>query len=95
MFTKIAIILTLMASLNGTPIEDHSVYMRGMEVTAINHNEDIVTCVDAEGFEWEFYGCEDYLISDLVSCLMDTNGTEDTILDDIILMTDYTGYWME
>lgn len=95
MFTKITTLLALMASLNSAPIETHSVYIRAMEVTKVNYEQDIVTCVDAVGFEWEFYGCEDYYEKDIVCALMDTMGTEDTILDDAILMVNYSGYWME
>lgn len=95
MFTNVATLLALMASLNGAPIEQHSIYVRTMEVVQLDYTQDIVTCVDAVGYEWEFYGCEDYAEHDLVSCIMDTMGTEDTILDDAILNTSYTGYWRE
>lgn len=95
MFTKIVTILALMASLNGAPVEEHSIYVRTMEVIELNYETDLVTCVDAVGFEWQFYGCEDYFEHDLVACIMDTVGTENTILDDVILDTYYTGYWME
>lgn len=94
MFTNVATLLALMATLNGAPVEQHAVYMRTMEVVQVDYTEDIVTCVDAVEFEWQFYGCEDYTEHDLVSCLMDTMGTEDTILDDAIIMTNYTGYWL-
>lgn len=95
MFTKVMILLTMMASLNGVPAEQHDIYVRTMEVVELNRESDIVICVDAVGFEWEFYGCEDYATGDLVACLMDTMGTEDTILDDVILDSYYTGYWRE
>ena len=95
MFTKVFTLLALMATLNGTPVAQHSVYIRTMEVVELNYELDLVTCVDAVGFEWQFYGCEDYAEHDLVSCLMDTMGTEDTIFDDYILDTQYTGYWVD
>ena len=95
MFTNVATLLALMATLNGVPIEQHSVYVRTMEVVQLDYTQDIVTCVDAVGYEWQFYGCEDYTERDYVSCIMDTMGTEDTILDDAILDTYYTGYWRE
>lgn len=93
MFTQVGAIVSLIATLGGAPAENHSVYVRTMEITAMNYDTDVVTCVDPVGFQWEFYGCEDYCEGDLVSCLMDTMGTEDTILDDYILDTWYTGYW--
>lgn len=95
MFTKIITLFTLIASLGGAPVQEHSVYMRAMEVTNLDYEKDIVTCVDAVGFEWEFYGCEDYCEKDIVCALMDTMGTEDTIEDDVILKTNYSGYWMD
>lgn len=95
MFIKIMTILTLMATLNGTPVEEHSTYVRTMEVTQLNYTQDIVTCTDAVGYTWEFYGCEDYAKGDLVACMMDTMGTENTILDDAIIDTYYTGYWVD
>ena len=95
MFTKMAMILALMATLTSTPVENHDIYIRTMQVVELNYNEDIVTCIDSVGFIWQFYGCEDYVINDLVSCLMDTMGTDDTIFDDAILMTSYTGYCAE
>ena len=95
MFTKVATILALMATLNGTPVEQHEIYMRGMQVTEVNYELDLVTCVDSVGFEWAFYGCEDYYEGDIVCCLMDTMGTSDTILDDAIIEADYSGYWFD
>ena len=93
MFTKIATILALMCSFN-VPVDSQGVYMRAMEVTNLCYGTDIVTCVDSVGFEWTFEGCEDYIEGDVVCCLMDTMGTEDTILDDTILMTNYSGYYV-
>lgn len=95
MFIKIATLLALMVTLNGTPVEQHSIYVRTMEVVQLDYTQNVVTCVDCVGFEWQFYGCEDYNEYDLVSCIMDTMGTEDTILDDAILNVEYTGYWVD
>ena len=86
--------ITMMMMSNNTTTQ-HDTHMRAMIVTQLDYTQDIVTCVDAVGFEWQFYGCEDYAINDLVCTLMDDNGTPDTILDDIIIDAEYTGYWME
>lgn len=94
MFTQIITMLTLILTLNGASVEVHDTYMRAMVVTDVNYETDIVTCVDAVGFEWQFYGCEDYFEGDLVCTLMDDMGTKETILDDIIIDTNYSGYWM-
>lgn len=95
MFIKIATLLALMVTLNGTPVEQHSIYVRTMEVVQLDYTQDVVTCVDCVDYEWQFYGCEDYNEHDLVSCIMDTMGTEDTILDDAIFDVEYTGYWVD
>lgn len=95
MFIKIMTLLSLIATLNSTPVENHSVYMRGMEIVNLNYETDVVTCVDSVGFEWEFTGCEDYCVNDIVCVLLDTMGTEDTIKDDVILKVDYSGYWTD
>ena len=94
MFKKVGMVLALMASLGGTPVKNHKIYIRTMEIVDINYKKNLVTCVDSVGFEWQFYGREDYQEHDLISCLMDTMGTR-KILDDRILFTQYTGYWIE
>lgn len=94
MFTKMGVILSLMASLNGTPIRQHDVYMRTMQVVKVNHKRNTVHCVDSVGLKWKFKGCRDYTEGDLVSCFMDTMGTK-KIFDDVILFHQYTGYWVE
>ena len=94
MFKKVGMILALMASLNETNVKKHDVYIRTMEVKALNHKKDVVTCVDAVGIKWKFKGCEDYAVGDLVACLMDTMGTK-KIYDDVVLFSNYTGYWVE
>ena len=92
MFTKIMALLTLLCSLS-CPIQDQGLYMRGMDVINLDYQRDIVTCRDGGGFEWEYYGCEDYCEGDIVCCLMATMGTEDTIFDDQIISVDYSGFY--
>ena len=95
MFTQVSVLLGLIASLNGTPVERHEIYMRGMEIVSLNYDTDVVTCIDAVGFEWEFTGCEDYCKNDIVCALMDNMGTPENIFDDAILDVNYSGYWTE
>ena len=90
--TAMAMAMVMMTSTQTTTTQT---YVRTMEVMQLDYEQDIVTCVDAVGYEWQFYGCEDYAEHDLVSCVMDTRGTEETILDDAIIDTYYTGYWRE
>lgn len=66
------------------------IYPRTMVVTEINEEADVVTLTDAVGFEWEFYGVEDWAIGDICSCIMNDNGTEN-IEDDEIVKTRYNG----
>lgn len=93
--TNTIIITMLVATLMSNNATTHTTYMRGMAIIQIDYTQDIVTCVDAVGYEWEFYGCEDYAVNDLLCVMLDNNGTKDTILDDIIVETAYSGYWME
>ena len=95
MFIKIIALLSLIASLCSVPFEDHSLYMRGMQVVDLDYENDLVTCVDGADLEWQFYGCEDYCEGDIVCAFMDTMGTEDSIYDDVILKVNYSGFWME
>ena len=92
MFTKIITLLSLIATLSGAPVQEHSIYMRCMEITSLDYKTDVVTCIDSVGFEWKFTGCEDYCENDIVCALMDTMGTENTIKDDVILKVNYSGY---
>lgn len=64
-------------------------YPRAMEIVEIADDE--VICVDAVGFEWGFYGADDFEVGDIVICTMDTKGT-DTILDDAIVDVVWSGY---
>ena len=97
MFIRIMMMAMMMMALNGTPAQEveHHYYARVMEVVTLEHDTDEVVCVDAVGYEWAFYGIEDYLEGDLVACVMDDMGTPDTILDDEIIDSRYSGYWME
>lgn len=95
--TKICMILALIASLTNTnpSAENQELCMRAMEIVQLDYNTDTVYCVDAVGLEWAFFGCEDYNEGDLITALMWNNGTCDTILDDVILDTEYSGYWFD
>ena len=70
-------------------------YPRAMEVTEIDTALDKVICVDAVGYEWEYYGVEDYVVGDLVICTMYDNGTTNTIVDDEIVDVVWSGYYRE
>ena len=70
---------------------EHGVYPLTVQVTELDHDADVVICVDGTGNDWEFYGVEDWQVGDFASLLMDDNGTPETIYDDIITMALYAG----
>jgi hypothetical protein len=69
----------------------NSIYPLTVQVAELDHEADVVVCVDSAGNGWEFYGVEDWQVGDFVSLLMDDNGTPETIYDDVITMTRYAG----
>jgi len=66
---------------------DH-IYGNVGKVIELDRDNDIVTCVDGIGYEWEFSGCEDWMINDYVSFVMYDMGTE-SVTDDIIIDLHY------
>mgnify|MGYP007069956634 FL=1 len=68
-------------------------YPRAMEITDIDSANDMVICTDAEGYEWEFEGAEDFTEGDIVICTMYDNETKETIFDDEIVDVVYSGYY--
>lgn len=85
---KLVAVVCLIACLMG------SLYPRTAFVSELNYTEDIVTVTDCVGYDWQFYGCEDWEIGDMVSMIMGDNGTPNYIKDDIIVDYQYGGYNM-
>ena len=69
----------------------HEIYPLTVQVVELDHEADVVACVDGAGNGWEFYGVEDWQIGDFASLLMDDNGTPEAIYDDVITMAHYAG----
>ncbi len=67
---------------------------RGMKVIELDYDNDIVTVEDVNGFTFEFFGCEDYFLNDIVICIIDNKGTK-TIFDDEIIDTVFSGFSLE
>ena len=63
-------------------------------MTITNITGDIVTMETSTGHTYEMDGAEDYMVGDLVSLIMNDNGTE-SITDDAIVSARYAGYWTE
>lgn len=70
-------------------------YTRTGLVVDLDYDTDTVTVVDGVDFVWQFTGCEDYCIGDLVEMLMRKTGKPDYILDDVIFSTCYAGFYAE
>ena len=70
---------------------EHSIYPLTAQIVELDHNADVVVCVDGIGNCWEFYGVEDWQVGDFASLLMDDNGTTETIYDDVITMICHAG----
>ena len=71
---------------------DYNLYSKAAIVTSFETETDTVVVTDFNGFQWAFYGIEDYEIGDVVTMIMSDAGTENTIFDDVILETRYSGY---
>ena len=86
-------VLAIVITLIGAPMDKQAdTYTRCMQVVELNYEQDLVICMDAVGYEWQFYGCEDYMITDIVCCeMLDVNNT-DIITDDWIVGATYSGY---
>lgn len=70
----------------------HEQYAKSFIVVDVDYQKDIVTLEDFNGLHFCFSGCEDWATGDICAAIMDNNGTEETILDDIILDTNYCGW---
>lgn len=84
-----ALILTMVALTANAEI-----YPKTAKVIEVNEAEDLVTIETCTGITYTFEGCEDWAEGDGVSLIMEDNGTE-SILDDSILMAEYTGWTLE
>lgn len=75
----------------GVMVKNNLIYPQTTIVTNVDYINDIVTIETFSGNIYQFYGCDDYIINDIVSCIMFTNYTEN-VTDDIIIMKQYDGY---
>ena len=70
-------------------------YTRTGLVVDLDYDTDVVTVVDGADLVWQFTGCEDYCIGDLVEMLMQKSGDPENIFDDVIHSTCYAGFYAE
>ncbi len=66
-----------------------SIYPNAGRIESVDEKTDTFRIVDDAGDIWEMYGIEDFQVGDYVGMIMDSNGTEDTIYDDIVLSVRY------
>lgn len=85
---KSAILLLLITALTGAKGTD---YPQTFEVTEINNAEDYMVLETSTGYMYEWEGVEDYMVGDIVSAIMNDNGTAD-ITDDDIICIKYSGF---
>ena len=70
-------------------------YTRTGLVVDLDYDTDVVTVVDGADLVWQFTGCEDYCVGDLVEILMQKAGDPENIFDDVIYSTCYAGLYAE
>lgn len=67
-----------------------SLYPMAGTITEIRPESDTFIITESNGNQWEYAGIEDYMVGDLVACIMNDMGTEE-IEDDIIVRCRYCG----
>lgn len=73
-------------------LNDSQNYAKSAIVTEIDYENNLVSVTDYNGFVWQFFGCEDWAEGDICAMVMNNNGTSETIFDDVIVNTSYSGY---
>ena len=66
-------------------------YPQTMVVAHFNEYIDSATIETATGYQYSFWGVEDYQVGDIVAVIMNDNATE-TIEDDKIVSVRFSGY---
>ena len=85
-------ILLCFACLLNSCTTSPDIYPHTAQVVGLNYSTDTVIVKTATGIYYSFSGTEDYMIGDLVSLTMDTNGTPDNVIDDMVVQVQYSGY---
>lgn len=92
-----AIVATLISSgilARGTDPTTGNNYPETLYVIDIDETQDTVLCRTFSGMLYEFDGVEDWQVNDIVSAIMNDNGTTETIIDDYFVDIRYSG-WIE
>lgn len=71
----------------------NGLYAHAMSVTEIEWGDDginLITLQDSNGEVFQYADdVDDLMVGDVLTCIMDTNGTENDVTDDIILSAKY------
>lgn len=92
------VIVSAMVSACGSSVKENTVqensntYPDTGLVYEVNEKENTVSYICQNGNCFAFYGVEDWVVGDLVSVIMDDNGTPE-VADDIILNCRYSGWF--
>lgn len=87
----IAFIIFAFTRLSAQATEPPKDYPQTFIVIAVDHETDLLTLEDFNGYTWHYEGAEDWFPGDIAAAIMSDNGT--TILyDDTIQQLRYTGY---
>lgn len=95
---RLLLAITIVSSLLGSNPKQElktnpEIYPTTLEVISITDSQMI--CETASGIIYTISESEDMVVGDLVAVIMNTNGTENTILDDYVVSWRYSGYWAE
>lgn len=66
-------------------------YPQTFVVVAADHETDLLTLEDFNGYIWHFEGAEDWFPGDIAAAIMSDNGTS-ILYDDTIQQLRYSGY---
>lgn len=68
------------------------IYSTTTMVTNVDYDADVVTIQTFSGIEYQFEGCEDWYEGDICTVTIWNNNTPNTVYDDEILQTRYSGW---
>lgn len=74
------------------PNRQPQIYPDTFVIDEVNEAQDLVIGRTFSGLRYAFYGTEDWMVGDIAAVIMSDNGTEDTVLDDIVITARYVGY---
>lgn len=88
----VAIATTSITALTTQATLEHREYPTALIVSYVDYEEDVVYACTWTNIEYSWYRVEDWMEGDIAACIMDDNGTPDTIFDDQIVAVRYAGW---